>query len=284
MKLFYFISEAFRSLVEGKMVTLVSIVTVAVTLFFLSIFSLTVLNINRWVDTYRDEASVVAFFDITLPDSAAQAIFAKIKASPSISSARLVSRAEAYKTFSELYGKEMLAAVESNPFPASVEIVPHATTNPDALRKQLVNLKGIESVAVSQEWIETLQKFRDSFKIAAAVLILIILGALYFTITNTIKLTVYARMNLLVNMQYIGAGWWYVRIPFILEGIIQGMGGAAISWVGVQFMAGFLNRFHLFTGGPNLLWILLGIGAVLGFAGSLDAVRKIPSTAARAER
>ncbi len=280
MKLFYFISEAFRSLVEGKMVTLVSVITVAVTLFFLTIFSLAAINVNLWVDQYKNEASVVAFFDVNIPDSSAEKLFAKIKNSPKISSARLISRDEAYKTFAEMYGKEMLTAVESNPFPTSIEIVPNPSVKTEDLTNQLKKIPGIESVSVSQEWIDTMKKFRDSFKVAAIILILIILGALYFTITNTIKLTVFARMDLLVNMQYIGATWWYVRIPFILEGVIQGMTGAAVAWGGVNIMAVVLNRFHLFTGGPNLLWILLGIGAVLGFAGSLDAVRKIPSTAA----
>ncbi len=284
MKLWYFISEAFRSLVEGKMVTVVSIVTVAVTLFFLTVFSLVAININLWVDQYKNEASVVAFFDVTLSDSATTDLFTKIKASPKVSSAKLVSREEAYATFSQLYGKEMLTAVESNPFPASVEIVPSPSIDVVTLKKQLASIRGIESVSVSQEWIDTLKSFRDSFKVAALVLIVIILGVLYFTITNTIKLTVFARMDLLVNMQYIGASWWYVRIPFILEGVIQGMCGALIAWSGVKIATLFIGKFDLFTGGPHLLGMLLAIGAVLGFAGSLDAVRKIPSTAARAER
>jgi cell division transport system permease protein len=270
----YFFREAFRALVEAKRMTFVSIFTVAITLFFLTIAYLGMENVSRWVEQYNHQKSVVAYLELTLPESDQKTLLKEVQKLPGIDKASLISRSEAYTMFASLYGKELLSAVEENPFPASIEIDPLESSSLVQLEKKLSRLSGVESVSISKEWISSLTRFQDYLSKGIGVLIVIMLLALYFTITNTIKLTVYARRELVINMQYVGASPWYIRTPFILEGMIQGVCGAFIAWAGVGVLSLLLQRFSLFWGGSLLFIIMILSGAILGFLGSYGAVRK----------
>jgi cell division transport system permease protein len=273
-KITYFFREAFRALVEAKLMTFVSIFTVAITLFFLTVAYFGMENVNRWVDHYNHQSSVVAYFQLDLPEPQQTALYELIAKDSAVESAKLVTRAEAYGLFSSLYGKELLSAVEENPFPASVEIDPREASSLAQLEQRITAMDGVESVSVSKEWLASLNQFQRYLQWGIAALIVIILLALYFTITNTIKLTVYARRELVVNMQYVGASRSYICTPFILEGMIQGVAGAVLAWFGVETIAVLLSKFSLYWGGTMLLPLMLTLGGVLGFLGSLDAVRK----------
>ncbi len=254
--------------------TFVSIFTVAITLFFLTVAYLVMENVSRWVDQYNHQSSVVAYLELTLQDSTQTTLLKKVHKFPEVDKALLISRSDAYTMFASLYGKELLSAVEENPFPASIEIDPLETASLARLEKRLSQLPGVESVSVSKEWISSLTRFQSYLSKGIVALIVIMLLALYFTITNTIKLTVYARRELVINMQYVGASPWYIRTPFILEGMIQGVSGAFIAWTGVGILSLLLQRFSLFWGGSLLFVIMISSGAILGFLGSYGAVRK----------
>ncbi len=254
--------------------TFVSIFTVAITLFFLTVAYFGVENVNRWVDHYNHETSVVAYLQLDLTESEQLTLFKKVETLPEIENANFISRSEAYTLFASLYGKDLLSSVEENPFPASIEITPEENNSLGELDEKLKSFQGIESVSVSKEWLASLNEFQKYLQLGISILVVVIIVALYFMITNTIKLTVYARRELVVNMQYVGASAWYIRTPFILEGMIQGVSGAFLAWIGVEVISVGLSHFSLYWGGTTLFPIMIGMGALLGFLGSLDAVRK----------
>ncbi len=272
--LFNSVREAFRSLVEAKMVTFVSIMTVAITLFFLTLTYLVVQNVGIWFEQFEDRPTIVAYLDLNLTPESEQSATDAIAQLHEIDSINFISRDEAYLIFSKLHGKDMLTSVEGNIFPASVEINPSETISPRSLEQKLMNIEGVESVAVARELLDTVKRFRRYLHISAIVLALIMIFALFFTITNTIKLTVYARQELVRNMQYVGASRWYIRTPFILEGMIQGGLGAFAAWIGIELLALLTISFSLYWGGYYLLPFMLLVGGSLGSFGSLTAVRR----------
>ncbi len=272
--LFNSVREAFRSLFEAKLVTFVSITTVAITLFFLTLTYLVVHNVGTWFEKLEENPTVVAYFELDLTEDGERNVANLIEEFPEIDSMKFVSRDDAYLIFSELHGKEMLTSVEGNIFPASVEIIPSDTVSTRALEQKLTAIDGVESVSVARELLDKVQTFRRYLNIGAAVLSLIMVFALFFTITNTIKLTVYARQELVRNMQYVGATRWYIRTPFIIEGMIQGVLGSFTAWIAIELLALLTISFSLYWGGYHLLPAMLLIGATLGSIGSLTAVRR----------
>lgn len=270
------VREAFRSLWQAKLITLVSTVTVGITLFFLTILSLAIINVEQWVDKKAGGSAVTLYLQPFLTADEEQTLFNDILAiSPSSDSLMFISREVAFDNFAELYGRDILEAVDENPFPAAIEI--HPTQNDGDLSTKVEKFSqfgGVESVVYSREWFEKLSKFREKFRIYAWTISIIILLALFFTIANTIKLTVYAREELVVNMQYVGAARWHIRAPFVVEGVLQGIIGAILAYVTVSTVHIILGDAHLFWGDGHLLKVLLLSGATLGWLGSETAVRR----------
>ncbi len=257
------------------MMTFVSILTIGITLFFLAAAYLGFSNLNGWINQYNRTASIVAYLQLDLDTTEEQSVLEVINRTEGVDSTLFISRSDASRIFASLYGKKLLSSVKGNPFPASVEIDPVEDRPVSTLEKSLLSIAGVESVSVSRKWISSLNKVKKHLLVANGILSLIILLPLFYTITNTIKLTMYARRELIVNMQYVGASRLYIRTPFILEGMIQGLSGAFIAWCGIRLIALTLTRFPIYWGGNTFLPIILSVGLILGFTGSIQAIRKL---------
>jgi len=282
--LFYFVKEAFRGFVQAKLMTLVSIVTVAVTLFVLGLAAAGYLALRQWLAAAAGRPALVVYIaDAVSGDSAACAgLVENIGQLPQVVSARMIGKDSAWSRFEMMYGREMLDAVDANPFPASLEItLAAACQSPDTLerlKQELSGLDGVEGVSFSRQWMAILGKVRVWFARATAAAVLFLMLAMHFMIANTIKLTIYARRDLVRNMRFVGATDAYIKTPFVLEGMLQGfigamIGIAALAVVRLAFShtAFFGQSWHMCAA---IACIILCIGVGFGCVGSMSAVRK----------
>jgi cell division transport system permease protein len=263
------------------MMTFVSVMTIGFALFFIGVFAVAYLNIRSWLSATSNRVEVVAFVkDSALSDSAGlREIISRIKACPQVASAVYIDKNAAWKRFENAYGTTMLSAVDENPFPASVEIslaqYAQSTASAEELQKQIEEIPGIEDIQVSQQWVKLLQRFKTYFFIGTIGIGLILIFALHFMIANTIKLTIYARRELVHNMHFVGATDFYIKMPFILEGIVQGVVGACMAAVALYFVKFFcMSNVHIYWGHWYLFPFLFPLGALFGCIGSMSAVRK----------
>ncbi|MGM0444115.1 MAG: cell division protein FtsX [Fibrobacterota bacterium] len=274
-RLIYYIAEALRSLREAKMVTAVSIITVAVTMFLLTALVLVLYNLNDWVSR-RDAAPVLSvYFHPDITDSRARAIADSLSRADASLDIQHSTRQEEYDRFIDLWGKEFLAETEDNPFPPALYIHSPGTRNMEDFALKLRNHAQIESAIYAQEWSRSLQQIRTRLNGFMAAAFAVILAALFFTITNTVKLTIYARRDLVRNMQYMGAGFWYIRWPFIIEGLFQGVLGALAAWGAIFILREFIitaEGITWFTG--HLPAGMVSAGLIMGVFGSFSAIRR----------
>ncbi len=278
--LFYFIKETFRGFLQAKLMTFVSIVTIAITLFFLGCVGLCVLNIRLWLEEASKQASVVVYLEDAVYNDSSQCadIVHNITRLPSVDSVFLIDKNEAWDRFKKLYGARMLDAVDDNPLPASIEImlskeyVYGDATN--AFKNELEQFSGIEGVQYSQEWRNVLRRFNRIFTWGAVIIIPFLLLALHFMIANTVKLTIYARKDLIINMHYVGATEFYIKTPFVLEGVLQGVIGGFFAITGLALLKLFLYHFLLDWGDNYLYLIIFSVGVIFGWIGSMSAVRR----------
>jgi len=275
--LLYFLRETCANLYRSKMLTTVSVITTGVLLFFLLIFSLVMINIRLWISGSENQPQISVYFDANISPELEAELIEKINSAAKPTSSSFISRDSSYNIFKNLYGSEMLASVEENPFPPVLELTFSKDIESGEINlicKRVGEFEGVESVVFSQEWLKKLQEFRDSVSkglIAfAAVMILVV----FFTIMNTIKLTVYAREDMIRNMQYIGASSWYIRAPFMLEGMFQGLIGAAIAVIASFLVRIFAANFDFYWGELKLFAAVLFFGASLGLLSSFFAVKK----------
>jgi cell division transport system permease protein len=279
-RIFYFVKEAFRGFFQNKLMTAVAIGTVAVALFVLGCAALAAFNAQLLLKQVSERVDIAAYLqDSVAADTAAmERIAAEIREIPGVASALAVTRQDAWNRFRGAYGDRLLDAVGENPLPGSFDIrLQSAFRLPEkasAAARAIGQVSGIEQVSWSAQWYARLDRLRFWVFAGSIGLGVICLAILQFVVSNTVKLTIYARRELVVNMKFVGATDAFVRTPFVLEGILQGMAGAAIAAGLLSALRPMAGRVFLQWGPGYLIPLLFITGVVFGWSGSASAVRK----------
>lgn len=274
--LFYFIKEAFRGFYQAKWMTLISVTIISITLFFMGSIYLLFVNINLKLDDTVKQSTVNVFIKDSYSSNPKKlsSISTAIDRLDDVLSYQYFTKDAAIKKFRTLYGSKMLDAVSENPLPASFELVLNRNLDIESLKGELKLINGIESVQYSKEWLSRLKNFQDIFLKAIIAVFIILIFVLYFIISNTIRLTIYARRDLVMNMHYVGATEFFIKAPFILEGILQGVIGGSISIVVITLIKLLFTSLITFWGAWYFYPLLLTVGGLFGWMGSAIAVRK----------
>ncbi len=283
MNPFYFIKEAFRGFYQAKLMTFVSVATIGLTLFFLGCMAVGYVNIRQGLRAVSERVAAVVYVkDNVAADSAKLAgLVGEVKACPQVASVHVIDKKEAWNRFKAQNDSAMLQAVDENPFPVSIELTlsgqSQSVSATEALSRELSQIDGIEEVQMSRQEVQRLERYRTLFLIGTIIFCLVLVVAPTVMISNTIKLTIYARRELIRNMHFVGATTAYIRAPFILEGMLQGILGGCLGSIALLLVKASLSHFVL-AWGPwpwyAVVTLFAAIGALFGCTGSMSAVRR----------
>ena len=286
----YFVSEALTSLWRSRLVNAVSIGTIAVSLFVLGAF-LTVASalsglVTRWTETVQ----VIVYLEDSTPDRVRESLENRLRQDPAVASLQLVSREQALARFRGMF-RDLSSLPEDlgeNPFPASIEVNLRAerqsAVEVERLAKAFTGVPGVREIQYDLLWIERLSTGVRLVRLVGAFLGGILVLAAVFTISNVIRLTIYAREDELDIMRLVGATRAYVKGPFVAEGVIQGgLGGLAASfllWTALAWLSRDLQVSDLLPHAtlslpPALVVLLVAGGMGVGLAGSLMSLSRL---------
>ena len=274
--LFYFICEAFRGFYQAKLMTFVSILTIAATMLLISGMTLGLVNIDEFLRRSQDQADVAVYLYDNVAENVElrKLLFDSLNSMAQIKHVEFVSKDNAWERFKAIHGEEILEAVDENPFPASFDLILESGADADELQNALMQIDGIESMQYSREWLDFVRRLRHNFLLISGIMAVIITLALHAMISNTIKLTIYARKELVSNMRYVGATDFFIKMPFILEGMLQGLIGGLIC-ISVLYTVKFVfSHIPVYWGTEFVPLLILTIGVFFGWLGSVSAVRK----------
>jgi cell division transport system permease protein len=280
MIIFYFIKEALRGFFQAKLMTFVSVFTIGLTLFILGCAVVAFVNIRQGFKAVSARVAAVVYVkDNAASDSVKfAALVEQVKACPQVASVTIIDKKEAWNRFKEQNDSTMLQAVDENPFPVSLELTlaekSQSVSAIEALSRELTQLDGVEDITMSRQEMKKFERYRSLFLFGTIFCIALIIAS-NVMIGNTIKLTIYARRELIRNMHFVGATTAYIKAPFILEGMLQGVIGGCIGAAALLLVKASLSHF-LLVWGPWYLIVLLfiTIGALFGCIGSMSAVRR----------
>ena len=284
----YFIREVCISIKRNNWMSFASISTVAVSLFVLGMFLIIVLNMNRMASMLESQVQISVYLKDDLSEDAEQDVGAKIKALQGIESVKYVGRDEAKERLSERLGEQkyLLDALDDkNPLPNAFEVTVKQPTMVETAAKAIEKFGGVESVKYGQDVVEHLFDMTRLVRIFGFTLMLLLAGATLFIISNTIRLTVFARRREIAIMKYVGATDEFIRWPFVLEGIVLGCIGGLISAIVLRsFYAGVTNKvydtlafFPLIPQYPFMNYVSVAIillGMVIGAAGAWVSLKR----------
>jgi cell division transport system permease protein len=286
----YFVSEALTSLWRSRLVNAVSVGTIAVSLFVLGAF-LTVASalsglVTRWTETVQ----VIVYLEDATPDRVRESLANRLREDPAVASLQFVSREEALARFRGMF-RDLSSLPEDlgeNPFPASLEVSlrpqRQSAAEVERLAKAFTGVPGVREIQYDLLWIERLSTGVRLVRVVGAFLGGILVLAAVFTISNVIRLTIYAREDELDIMRLVGATRAYVKGPFVAEGVIQGgLGGlaaslllwTALAWLSRDLQVSDLLPHATLSLSPALAVLLVAGGMVVGLAGSLMSLSRL---------
>jgi cell division transport system permease protein len=272
---------------------LITIGIIAISMLIFSTFTLLAFNLTNFLKIWEDKIEVIAYLKRGTPTSEVEPLLKKTRLLEGVEVVRYVSPYDAMAFMETKLGrqKNLLEGIHPVILPPSFEIqMKKEYRNSTKMKEVVTQLKKIpqfEEIQYGQEWVETFSVLVHILRLTQWILGGLLLIAIVFITSNTLQLTIASRREEIEVMHWVGASPGFIRVPFYLEGLIQGLlgGGLAILFLFLLHQGLFLNIPPsmqtwlakipvLFLPLETIAWILLG-GMVLGFFGSIVASMRV---------
>lgn len=284
----FYAKTTFNSMTQNSLMSIASILTVACCLFLFGVFLLFTVNVNYLSYQLQAQCEIQAFIASELDDAAANNVYTEISKMPGVKKAVFESKATAMKNYMKTLGGNAVAfeGLEDGGFLRnSIKITLVDIKQARQLEAELKKINGVAQVKNRQDIVDNIVKITDYIKNSSLIVMIILTLVSLFIISNTIKLSVNSRANEIHIMKYVGGTDWFIRWPFVIEGILVGIIGGLISILLLMFgynsliksMAGFLDMFKILSFGElalPIITLILIFGSVMGAGGSIIAIRR----------
>lgn len=288
--LFYSLKQGIISIFRNKWFTLASLATIGSCLFLFGIFYAVLTNFEHIVKTAEENVAVTVFFDKGIGEERIQQIGNLIIKRTEVAKVNYVSADEAWAEFSKEYLEGYVDGFTENPLAdsANYEIYLSDVSQQSQLVSYIESIEGVRRVNKSEITATTLTGINSLLAYVSGSIIILLLAVSVFLISNTVTIGISVRKEEISIMKYIGATDFFVRSPFVFEGILIGFIGAAIPLVLVYYLYllavdfvseqyAFLNQLAFLPVQDvfrNLIPVSLLVGVGIGFLGSFFTVRK----------
>lgn len=285
----HFFIDAFKSLKRNKTLSIAAIITVFITFFIFGTFMLIGLNFNKAVEDVASKVEIKVYLEDEIKLVEQREIEIKITEQEGVEGVIYETKEEAFLNFKESFKNNpgLLEGydLDKNPLQNSFIVKLTDPSYADAITNAVIEMTGVDSISNQREMLETISSFVKIVRYVGVALFIIFVGVSIFLITNTTKITVFSRRKEIGIMKYVGATDWFIRWPFIIEGIIIGIFGALIStlllYFGYNVVYNYIvsSMFMVSLLAPSFVTLNLGLGflaggIVIGAIGSAVALSK----------
>ena len=285
----YFIVDALKSIKRNITVSFAAMLTVLVTFFVLGTFTLVGLNFNKTIEDVADKIEIKVYLqdDIKLVNQ--REVEIKLAEQEGVKAVTYESKDEAFtKLKKDLEGNSGMLegySLENNPLASSYIVTLEDASYAGDVSKAVEDMTGVESIINQQKIKKKISNVVDFVQILGVVLFFVFIGVSIFLIMNTIKLAVYSRRREVGIMKFVGATDWFIRWPFVIEGMIIGAVGSLLATAILYFIYrgvfGFIASNLLIANLVPVSFVLTTLlggfllgGIVVGAIGSIAALRK----------
>jgi len=281
-----FIKDAFHNILINKAMSVATIFTLAAGLFLFGLTSALTLNVFSITETLEKDFTLSVFIDETLETEDINEIGLEIQKLSQVESIEFVSKEDAYDSFKETWGDtEILDGINDG----SILRNSYKITLTDlSLSKELVaeleEIEGIAKVSRLEDEMSTFVNISNKIQVGTLIITIILALLAMLIMTNTVNMSISARKREINIMKYVGATDWYIRWPFIIEGMLIGLISSFLSWMLLSYIYGavlksigsyneMLGLIPKTQAMPTLTLIIIGTGLVLGSIASIFSVR-----------
>jgi cell division transport system permease protein len=288
----YIISEGMVNAYRNKLMSLASISIITASLIVFGIFFIFVVNLNFNLYTLKQQPHMQVFCYAELDDTQVANVENALKNNDKIEEYTKVTKEEAFQKVKEMLGNDVnvLEGIDNSFLPVSFIIKLKDPEKGEQAISEIRGITGVRKVSYPQKTIDIISRTSGWIQLVSSLVIFVLLAVSVFIIANTIKLTVFARRREINIMKYIGATDWFIRWPFVVEGVIIGIVGAIVAFIitgyGYNVIVGKFNNELLNTAesfislvslksiGARVILYYCLIGVFVGSAGSIVSLRK----------
>ncbi|TDP54558.1 permease-like cell division protein FtsX [Aminicella lysinilytica] len=287
----YNIKQAFQQIGRNKGMSFASVFAIIAMMMILGLFFVVSVNVNLFTEMVKqDYDSVEVYLQDSTDTAQAQTIMNKLETVKGVDKVTYRTKDEALNIMKERWGDSgyLLDSLGDNPLPNSILVKVSSVKGADRVNTLAAKLDGVESTKYYKETVDKLTKVTNFMQAAAIVIMIFLIVVSVVVVSNTIKLTVFARAREISIMKYVGATNWFVRGPFLVEGILIGIFSSLVS-AGITYLiysrivATIGTKVMTILSSPlvpagylslNLIIIFLAMGISIGACGSVISMRK----------
>lgn len=283
----YIVKEGLINTYRNALMSLASVGVVTASMIILGVFLAIAINLSYNTQKLKEQPQMQVFCEPELDDEQIAIIEKSIKSDSRVKKSTYVSKQEALIKAKEMLGndQDVVEGLGDDFMPVSFIVELKNLKEAQDVVSAFKSIQGVGNVRYSQERVDIILKIATWVQIGNMALIIVLLAIAMFIISNTIKLTVFARRKEINIMKYIGATDWFIRWPFVVEGVIIGLVGAAIGFVSISIVYAIIlsmvteevNIFSLISLGElqfNVIYTFALVGIVIGTLGSTISIRK----------
>ena len=284
-KIIFLFSEGLKNLWRHKLTAFTAIFSTFLTLIVAGSLIIASENTNKVIEYLRDKYKIEVFFKKDVSDKRLGEIIKEFKLIRGVRSITIITKGDAEKIFKSQFGEDILEILGYNPLPAScvLNVVKKQANrlNIRPIIDQLRKFPEVDEVSYQGRLISRIESYYEKFVKSMTGLLILVLVVSVFIISNTVRLTIYAKKELIQSLQLIGATNVFVKAPFIIEGVFHGLIGAALASLllisGLNFGSKIIYSVAEIQLEYNALFLvsILGlIGILISFIGSSRAISR----------
>lgn len=284
-KMMFLLSEGLKNLWRHKLTAFTAVFSIFLTLTLAGSLIIVSDNTSKIIEYLRDKYKIEVFFKQNISNERIEEIVREFKSIKGVRSTTIISKIDAKKIFKSQFGENVLDIVGYNPLPASC-VINLVKDQKDKLNirpiiDRLRKFSEVDEVNYQGRLINRIESSYQAFLKISVLLLIIVLIVSVLIISNTVRLTIYAKNELIKSFQLVGATRAFIKTPFILEGVFHGLIGALVATLLLYTTMKFGSDFLLSLIGLkidfsffNLLFVLSSLGVIISYFASSRAISK----------
>ena len=282
----YLIREGFRGIFTHKFMSFATVAVIVACLIIIGSLGVVSVNISSLIHNLEQENEVVAFVEENLSDEEARGLEASISGIENIASVEYVTKETAMDNFMKDYDSVLMEGIDSSVFRNRYVVHLNDISKMLETRDALAAIPGIAKVNAHIDYANGFITVRNIVTVISLVLVAVLVLVSFFIMSNTIKLATFSRQDEIAIMRMVGATNGFIRLPFVVEGLVLGIVGALIAFFAqwglyelvtgkvMETIAGtFVNVVPFKELALPVMLVFLAIGIVIGGFGGVNAIR-----------
>ena len=283
-RLLFLFAEGFRNLLRHKLTVFAAIFSVFMTMIIIGSLLIIGKNTNKLIYYLRSKYKIEVFFDSDISKRDAVNLVEDIGSIKGVRNTTFIDKENATRIFEKQFGENILDYIDRNPLPMSCVVSVNRTGDFELdifpIVKKINALDGVDNVEHQGKLIQRIESYHNRFTKLFFISSIIIIAITISIIYNTIKLTIYAKKDLIQDLHIIGATNTFVKVPFLIEGVLQGLIGSVIAFtflsIALKIGNSLLSQFVSISirMDPAAASVMLLIGILISFIGSFLSVSR----------